>query len=85
MRNENWFLLLGIKEAAVLVCTCQINHILILAHIPRKPLSFAELPMKSMEARGKKEKKRKRKDIAIPSEVWNNLCCYSNLPALISV
>lgn len=42
MQNENCFLLLVIKEAAVLFCTCQINHILILANIPQNPLSYAE-------------------------------------------
>lgn len=55
MQNENCFLLLVIKEAAVLFCTCQINHILILANIPQNPLSYAEFSTEIyMEKKGKK-------------------------------
>lgn len=56
------------KEAAVLFCTYQINHILILANIPRNSLLLAELSIE-MYGGEKKKEARKKKDIAIPSEV----------------
>lgn len=52
----------------MLFCTYQINHILILANIPRNSLLLAELSIEMYEGEKKKEA-RKKKDIAIPSEV----------------
>lgn len=68
MWNVKCFLFMVIKQALVLFCTCQINHIVILVNIPRDFLLLAELLLKCMEGKKKKET-RKKKDIAIPSEV----------------